>query len=279
MIPRANVTAWRASAPWQTDAQVEQDLVLSRAVVELFANDELRTRVAFRGGTALHKLYLPDAGRYSEDIDLVQTAEGPIGPISQAVRATLDPWLGKPNGKFAENATALTYRFETTSRPVQQMRLKVEINTREHFSVLGHREIRVEIENPWFTGAAAVQTFVLEELLGTKLRALYQRRKGRDLYDIWLALARHNVAADRVVECLLAYLKVGEQSISRALFEKNLAAKLGSKAFLQDLTPLLRPGVDYDVREAARVVHAQLLARVPGAPWKGPGPGQPSPWL
>jgi predicted nucleotidyltransferase component of viral defense system len=94
--------------------------------------------------------------------------------------------------------------------------------------------MRVEIENPWFTGAAAVQTLVLEELLGTKLRALYQRQKGRDLYDIWLALTRHDVAADRVVDCLLAYLKAGEQGISCALFEKNLAGKLSSKTFLQD---------------------------------------------
>ena len=35
MIQQAYITAWRATAPWQDDAQVEQDLVLSRAVVEI----------------------------------------------------------------------------------------------------------------------------------------------------------------------------------------------------------------------------------------------------
>ena len=72
MIPRAHVTAWRASAPWPTDAQVEQDLVLSRALVEMFSSADVAQAVAFRGGTALHKIFLGSPGRYSEDNDLVQ---------------------------------------------------------------------------------------------------------------------------------------------------------------------------------------------------------------
>jgi hypothetical protein len=87
VIPRAHVTAWRARAPWSSDAQVEQDLVLSRAIVELFADETLATEVAFRGGTALHKLLLDPPGRYSEDIDLVQVTPGPIGPVLEAIRA------------------------------------------------------------------------------------------------------------------------------------------------------------------------------------------------
>lgn len=281
MIPRAHVTAWREHAPWQTDAQVEQDLVLSRALVELFAIDALGNAVAFRGGTALHKLFFPDSGRYSEDIDLVQADAGPIGPISQQIRAVLDPWLGKPIGKFAMNATTLTYRFETTGLPVQTMRLKVEINTREHFAVLGHRSQPFQVTNPWFSGMASIQTYALEELLGTKLRALYQRQKGRDLYDAWLALTTHTVADEQVVECFQAYLKAGKQAVSRAEYEKNLAQKLTSRAFLSDLAPLLRPadGVEYDVRAAANLLHNRLVTRMPGAAWKGPRPGTPSPWL
>jgi len=75
LIPRAHVTAWRASAPWPTDAQIEQDLVLSRALVEMFSRLAVAETVAFRGGSALHKLFLKQPGRYSEDIDLVQIAQ------------------------------------------------------------------------------------------------------------------------------------------------------------------------------------------------------------
>jgi predicted nucleotidyltransferase component of viral defense system len=65
VIPRAHITAWREHAPWATDAQVEQDLVLSRALLEIFCDRLLGSQLAFRGATALHKLYLSPATRYS----------------------------------------------------------------------------------------------------------------------------------------------------------------------------------------------------------------------
>jgi predicted nucleotidyltransferase component of viral defense system len=99
LIPQANITAWRATVPWADDAQVEQDLVLSRATVELFADDGLNGQIAMRGGTSLHKLFLQPPRRYSEDIDLVQTEGGPIGAVIDAIRANLDPWLGKERRK------------------------------------------------------------------------------------------------------------------------------------------------------------------------------------
>ena len=77
MIPQANITAWRAHAPWADDAQVEQDLVLTRALIGLFSEPELAGRIALRGGTALQKLFIHPPCRYSDDIDLVQTEPGP----------------------------------------------------------------------------------------------------------------------------------------------------------------------------------------------------------
>lgn len=58
MIPRAYITAWRSEAPWPLDSQVEQDLVLSRALADIFSHPGLMNELAFRGGTALHKLSL-----------------------------------------------------------------------------------------------------------------------------------------------------------------------------------------------------------------------------
>ena len=143
MIPRANITAWRADAPWADDAQVEQDLVLSRAVVELFASSDLVGKIALRGGTSLHKLFLTPPYRYSEDIDLVQVVPGPIGPVIDAIRASLDSWLGEPRRKRGPNSVALSYRFESEVPPVPPLRLKIEINTREHFALLGTKAVDV----------------------------------------------------------------------------------------------------------------------------------------
>ena len=82
MINRAAIMAWNERAPWSEPYMVEQDLIISRALVDIFSDDFLASELAFRGGTALHKLYLgPDQPRYSEDIDLVQINPGPIKPI------------------------------------------------------------------------------------------------------------------------------------------------------------------------------------------------------
>ena len=81
MIPQADIIAWRRVAPWPDDAMVEQDLVLSRALVEIFSDAALAHGLALRGGTALHKLVLAPPSRYSEDLDFVQVEAGPIGAV------------------------------------------------------------------------------------------------------------------------------------------------------------------------------------------------------
>lgn len=109
----------------------------------------------------------------------------------------------------------------------------------------------------------------LDELLGTKLRALYQRKKGRDLYDLWLALDTGKPNPDRVVECFRRYMEHDGVAVSRAEFEANLAAKLASAVFLEDLRLLVPPEVEYDPAKAAAVVKNELIAKLPGEPWKG----------
>jgi len=271
MIPRANITAWRTAAPWSSNEQVEQDLVLSRALVDMFSKNAVADRVVFRGGTALHKLFFGAGGRYSEDIDLVQRDAGPIGELIDAIREALDPWLGSPKWKQGQGRFTLYYRFETSFAPVSTRRLKIEINTREHFAVLGIETRPFTVENPWFTGTATLAVYHLDELLGTKLRALYQRKKGRDLYDLWLALGTGKPSPDRVVECFQRYMDHDGAAVSRAEFEANLAAKLASAVFLEDLRLLISPEVDYDPAKAVEKVKDELITRLPGEPWKGPG--------
>ena len=68
MIARDHITEWRQYVPWLFDNQVEQDLLISRVLVELFSDEEICRSLAFRGGTAIYKLFLAPAPRYSEDI-------------------------------------------------------------------------------------------------------------------------------------------------------------------------------------------------------------------
>lgn len=111
MIPRDYITEWRSVAPWVEDFQVEQDLVISKALVDLYSHPVLADAIAFRGGTALYKLFHKPAPRYSEDIDLVQVRAEPAGNVMNAIREVLDPWLGDPKSKQTKAGITLYYRL------------------------------------------------------------------------------------------------------------------------------------------------------------------------
>lgn len=277
MIPLEYINEWSTQAPWSEEAWIEQDLIISRALVDMFSSEQIADRLAFRGGTALHKIHLTPAARYSEDIDLVQIPAEPIGDTLNACRAVLDPWLGKPQRKFKEGRVNLVYRFVSTDTSLIPMRLKVEINTREHFSELGLVQMPFEMESSWFSGSANVTTFVTDELLGSKLRALYQRKKGRDLFDLWYALERGAVDPSRLLTCFHRHLDEGEHTVTRAQFEANLFKKRADTDFQKDIVPLLHPDIGWDIDVAMDAVLNGLIKHLPGEPWKGAGDGETDP--
>jgi predicted nucleotidyltransferase component of viral defense system len=148
------------------------------------------------------------------------------------------------------------------------LKLKVEINSREHFTVYGLKNHRFEVSSRWFSGVADVRTYELDELLGTKLRALYQRKKGRDLFDLGLALQHEHVSPERIVEVFTRYMNEEGGRVTRAMFEQNLAAKKADKVFASDLTPLLASGEAWNFDAAYDRVWRDLIGRLPGEPWK-----------
>jgi predicted nucleotidyltransferase component of viral defense system len=264
MIPRDYITEWRAHVPWVQDIQVEQDLVICRALIDIFSHPILKDALAFRGGTALYKLHLKPAARYSEDIDLVQIKAGAGGPMMQALRAVLDPWLGAPRWKQTEGRVTFVYRFDSEDTPPIRLRLKVEINSREHFAVHGFTRIPFAVSSRWFEGSCQITSYELDELLGTKLRALYQRKKGRDLFDLATALKGSAVDPARVIAAFSEYMDRGGHHITRELFEQNLDSKLRHPQFTADIGPLLAPGYSWDIADAAQTVSSRLIALLPG---------------
>src|SRR5665213_2863097 len=269
MIPRDYISEWRAHAPWVQDIQVEQDLVICRALVEIFTHPVLSKALAFRGGTALYKLYITPAARYSEDIDLVQVRAEPAGAVMEALRSVLDPWLGTPRWKQTEGRVTFVYRFASEDTPPINMRLKVETNTREHFAVHGFKQVPFGVTSRWFEGKCDISTYELDELLGTKLRALYQRKKGRDLFDLATALAVPGVSPTRIIATFTEYMERGGHHVTRALFERNIDAKLHDTQFTADIGPLLAATHKWDSDAAAATVLSRLIELLPGDPWKG----------
>ncbi|MEI6508043.1 MAG: nucleotidyl transferase AbiEii/AbiGii toxin family protein [Bacteroidota bacterium] len=263
MIPQAHITEWSNTVPWQTNEQVEQDLVICRALVEIFKNDFLANSLAFRGGTALHKLYLHPQPRYSEDIDLVQIKAGSIGIVIDHLRKVLS-FLGKAKVESGETMATMKFRFDSESPPIISLRLKIETNCREHFTVLGWEKKPFEVKSSWFNGECNLTTYKLEELLGTKLRALYQRRKGRDLYDLWKAFTHSKINPDLVIKCYKEYMKFSlEKPIpSKKEFLINIEAKKADDEFLGDISALLRPDEKYNHEEAFKILIEELIERM-----------------
>ena len=171
MIPRAYITEWRAVAPWSQDAWVEQDLVISRALVALFS----------------------------------------VAAVA--------------------------------------------------FTALGLTRVQFRVESRWFRGDAELTTLKIDELMGTKLRALYQRNKGRDLFDLWFALAHGTVNTGALFRCFQRYMAEGGHTVTRAQFEMNLHEKGRSPGFRRDILPLPRPDSsrDFDIRTCLAVLVFALL--------------------
>lgn len=273
MIPETNITAWSITAPWAEPRQIEQDLIISRALVEIFNHDLLSTELRFRGGTALNKVIFPEPLRYSEDIDLVRTTAGPIGPLLDAMREILEPWLGQANYAASPVAPKLRFRVPAEDDPDAQLRLKVEINIAEIEAFDPPISIPYTVENPWFTGKTTIASFSPEELLATKLRALLQRDKGRDLFDLDHALdALPELNLDRVIELFVRYLDEQGQAISRAEAEQRMLAKFARPDLLGDIRALLTPDrADSLDAAAGRAVFLRvftnMIALIPGDRW------------
>jgi len=269
LIPIGHVRQWSFQSPWVDLRQVEQDLVISRAICDLFNHEGLRGKIAFRGGTAIHKLVFEKALRYSEDIDLVQTVAEPIGGIIDSVRSALG-WLGRCSTDRTPHSTHLTFRFQPETGGGEKLRLKVEINTREHQSLIALKTKVFGVRSDWHEAEAEVATFGPEELFGTKLRALLQRDKNRDLFDRHRGLSLPGLDPDWIVTCFLHYLSREGRSITRAIAEARMLGKL-ERSLTADVVPLLPAGVVFDESSAVRAferVWRELIGRIPGDGWK-----------
>jgi predicted nucleotidyltransferase component of viral defense system len=277
-ITRQDILAHQVVVPWSTQHQVEQDLLLCRAMVALFDDAFLSAQTAMRGGTLLHKIHLAPASRYSEDIDLLVVGTRPEEHIRRAVRRILADMLGTPKAsvwdtlKLALRNTAkpsrvlrMTYSLPSIIEPGRMLDIVVEVNVTErkpHLSV-------VEIPFSFPFRDKSVQTQIngydIHEMLGTKMRAMFQRKRGRDLFDLYWALTKspNPVDPSAIVESFQHYMKQEGTKAGRAEFVGILEVHLKDRGFCSDMEPLLRNGISYDPQSAGNYIKANLLSLLP----------------
>lgn len=260
MIPENFIEQWRNVAKWQTLVQVEQDMIISRALVDLYKEPHIKEALVFRGGTALNKLFIKPSARYSEDIDFVQKRSEPIGQTINAIRELLNSWLGEPRWKITQRGAKLIYKYEAVNKVPGK--LKIEINTTEHFQVLPLKIIDFSINSRWFNGSSNIITYEFDELIATKLRALYQRRKGRDLFDVWYVTKQGLINLDNVLNIFNKYCSNDDINISKKEFEKSLALKKSHPDFQSDMNVLLPVELKWDFEQAYQFVIENVIRRL-----------------
>lgn len=154
-----------------------------------------------------------------------------------------------------------------------QIRLKVEINIAEIEAFDTPVLIDYSVKNPWFDGATTIPTFSPEELIATKLRALLQRNKGRDLFDLDHALTvLPELNIERVISLFGIYLGLQDQAIGRAEAEKRMLAKFAQPDLLGDIRALLPPDQSEKLdaaagRNAFLRVFKNVIEKIPGQRW------------
>lgn len=265
MIPPAFLAAWARRAPWPTQTQIEQDLILSRFMVEIANHAVLGPELALRGGTCLHKLHLPKPLRYSEDLDYVRRTRTGVGEYIDALREIATAIGLTEHGREQTRSMVHVIFDAEPASGLGRIRIKVEANIQEVDSAEERASIPYSVESQWWSGSAAVSTFSIEELMATKLRALYQRRKGRDLFDLWLVLTQLQVDDARIVRALRHYM--GGEVFRYADLATNLRNKLTNEEFTGDLEQLVATApAQYLPEAAADLVIERLATELDGAP-------------
>lgn len=170
-------------------------------------------------------------------------------------------WLGEPVVKQKKHNNTLVFRVQPTDLGAGEIHLKVEINCKEHFSIFPMVRVPFSVENDWFSGQCEVLTYEQDELVGTKVRALYQRLKGRDLFDVYTALITDKLNLDRVMTAYARYLRfVASHAPTYKEFVLNMDEKMHNPEFLGDTTDLLRPGLTFDPQTAWEKVREEIVS-------------------
>jgi predicted nucleotidyltransferase component of viral defense system len=183
-------------------------------------------------------------------------------------RAALIAWRSKaswPNPAQISGQMVHVYLDTQPTEGIGRIRIKIEMNIAETQPHRSLTTIRHTVKTSWWNGEAEIPTYETSELLATKLRALYQRSKGRDLFDLWLGLTALKIDPEQTIASFNHYMR--DAAFSFPELRDNLAAKLGSTRFLRDLDALVaNTPSGYNPDTAAALVMQELGSRLRNAP-------------
>ena len=203
MITRADIVERVREWGLREDV-VEKDYVLGWVLWGIGNHPVLNSRWVFKGGTCLKKCYI-ETYRFSEDLDFTVLPDGPIAvdDIQRVLRevlsrvrdesgidfSVLEPRIRtRPSGLAVEGR--VFYRGPRQAPPAS---IKLDLSGEEQ--VIRPPVLR-RIAHPYpdsLPGDATARCYSFEEVFAEKIRAMGQRGRPRDLYDIVNLFRRHDL--------------------------------------------------------------------------------------
>ena len=232
----------------------ESDYRLVTILEAIYRDNFLAERLLMKGGTAINKLYLGETSRLSVDLDFNY-----IGPKEQVlkerktIREGLRTLLEEQDKSYATHwqpaygQTTIKARFKPLAGQTQS--LKIEISHIERFPILPSVQKQVKTPN----GLANAVTYTLEELTSTKLRALMERFKGRDIYDLYyISPLKPNPTITR--KMFLSYFYKSRKIYNPNIHYQGLAKRYENKSYVDDVSTFIKPTVKFNLGTAAKEV-------------------------
>lgn len=210
MIPRAELQ--ERQAEWGlTEEVVEKDYVLGWLLSGIGSDPRLGAHWVFKGGTCLKKCFV-ETYRFSEDLDFTVLAGGPLMeeellPVLTEILDGIEQETGisllarppmirlRPDGRSAEGR--IYYRGPRGAPGEAKVKLDLTYD-----ETVVEPPVSRQIAHPYgdeLPGDATVQCYSFAEVFAEKLRALVQRTRPRDLYDVVNLYRRADLRGDRAL--------------------------------------------------------------------------------
>ena len=193
-------------------ASIEKDFVLTFILKKIYASS-FKDKLVFKGGTALHKLYLHK--RLSIDLDFSELSQININELKAIIE---DKEINSEIKDINRTADSVKIVLSYTSVLKYKNNIVIDISRREKPTL---SLINKKLKSYYFK-EFEVLTFQLEELIAEKLRTIIQRNKPRDYLDIYYILKKKNFDLEKTIETARIKLKNNKDNFDTERVFNNL---------------------------------------------------------
>lgn len=272
MIPQEALSQWNDVVPWDDDRLVEQDLALMRLIIDVAVHPVLCDKLSLKGGTCLHKLWLPKPWRYSEDLDYNRVVASDPLEITDSLREIASD-VGFSDVKYNQSRLFLHLWMVDTFEDERKFQVKIDIQREINSDNSAYQYRHIALDNLWYSNQASVRANTAEDIIASKVLASFQRSRPRDLFDMWAAIKACIVTYEGVASRFAFYRPDNPERWNTGRVSRNLIDKLNDPSYIAEMEQIsVYAPFAYDayehVRTAADLIDACAQATQSASRWQ-----------